>query len=198
DMKRALVHPVDVDGLITADTRPWSTVEEFDRHRDALENWKKSQRRVLKTVADLNDLHEWTMARPGQRASGSTAQSGRPPLVNAFLKAITRGELEKGQWPYKRIADFLTACGWPVSIDTVKQSKKRGKLDLGTIFALSPKDLRFARAVYRESPDCRLDVLVAEDSEASKALAEARMAVQQQTAANAEPTTVLFARALAA
>jgi hypothetical protein len=198
DMKRALVHPVDVDGLITADTRPWSTVEEFDRHRDALENWKKSQRRVLKTVADLNDLHEWTMARPGQRASGSTTQSGRPPLVNAFLKAVTRGALEHGQWPYKRIADFLTACGWPVSIDTVKQSKKRGKLGLGAIFVLSPKDLRFARAVYRESPECGLDVLVAESSEAAKTLTEARMAVQQQTAANTEPATVLFAKALAA
>jgi hypothetical protein len=118
--------------------------------------------------------------------------------VNAFLKAVTRGDLQKGQWPYKRIADFLTACGWPVSIDTVKHSKKRGKLDLGTIFVLSPKDLRFARAVYRESPDCGLDVLVAESSEAAKALAEARMAVQRQTAANAEPATALFAKALAA
>jgi hypothetical protein len=197
-MKRELVHPVDVEGVITADTRPWLTVEEFDSHRDALENWKKSQRRVLKTVTDLNDLNEWIVARPGQRASGSTAQSGRPPLVNAFLKAITRGELEKGQWPYKRIADFLTACGWPVSIDTVKQSKNRGKLDLGIICFLSPEDLRFARAVYRESPDCRLDVLVAEGSEASKALAEARTEVQQRTADNTDPARAFFARALAA
>jgi hypothetical protein len=53
-----LVHPVDVDGLITADTRPWLSIEEFDNHRDALENWKKSQRHVLKKVADLHDLNE--------------------------------------------------------------------------------------------------------------------------------------------
>ena len=105
DMKRELVHTVDLDGLITADTRPWATVEEFDNHRDALESWKKSQRRVLKTVADLHDLNEWNRTRPGQRASGSTMQSGRPPLVNAFLKAVTRGEIDPGQWPYQRMAD---------------------------------------------------------------------------------------------
>ena len=112
-------------------------------------------------------------------------QSGRPPLVNAFLKAVTRGDLEHGQWRYKKIADFLTACGWPVSVDTVKQSKMRGKLTLGAICLLSSEDLRFACAVYRESPGCRLDVLVAEGSEAAKALADARMAVQRQTVDNA-------------
>jgi hypothetical protein len=52
DMIREPVDPVDVDGLIAADTRPWSTVEEFESHRDALENWKKSRWRVLKTVAE--------------------------------------------------------------------------------------------------------------------------------------------------
>jgi hypothetical protein len=185
-MKRELVHTVHVDGLITADTRPWLSIEEFDNHRDALENWKKSQRRVLKTVADLHDLNEWNRTRPGQRASGSTMQSGRPPLVNAFLKAVTRGEIDPRQWPYQRMADFLKACGWPVSVDTVK-SKKRGKLDLGAICLLSSEDLRFARAVYQENPDCNLDVLVAEGSEAAKALADARMAVQRQSADNAEP-----------
>ncbi len=185
DMKRELVDPDDVDGLITAHTRPWSTVEEFDSHRDALEDWKKSRRRVLKTVADLRDLNEWNMSRPGQRASGSTMQSGRPPLVNAFLKAVARQELDPGQWPYQRIADVLRACGWPVSIDTVKQSKRRGELTLRASCLLSPEDLRFARAVYRENPDCRLDVLVAEGSQAVKALADARIAVQRQTVDNA-------------
>jgi hypothetical protein len=69
----------------------------------------------------------------------------------------------------------------PVSVDTVKQSKKRGKLDLGAICLLSPDDLRFALAVYQENPDCHLDVLVAQGSEAAKALTEAWMAVQRQS-----------------
>ena len=189
DLKREPVDPTDVEGVITAKTRPWSTIEEFDDHRDALENWKKSQRRVLKTVADLRDLQDWNATRPGQRASGSTTQSGRPSLVNAFLKAVTRGELDLGQWPYKRIADFLTACGWPVSVDTVKQAKKRGKLTLGAICVLSADDLCFARVVYHECPDCRLELLVAEGSAAAKALVDARTAVQRQPVVNDESAT---------
>jgi hypothetical protein len=189
DLKREPVDPIDVEGVITAKTRPWSTIEEFDDHRDALENWKKSQRRVLKTVADLRDLEDWNTTRPGQRASGSTTQSGRPSLVNAFLKAVTRGELDPGQWPYKRIAEFLTACGWPVSVDTVKQAKKRGKLTLGAICVLSADDLRFARVVYHESPECRLELLVAEGSTAAKGLADARTAVQRQPVVDDESAT---------
>ena len=184
DLKREPVDPVDVEGVITANTRPWSTIEEFDRHRDALENWKKSQRRVLKTVADLSDLQAWTISRPGQRASGSTNQSGRPPLVNAFLKAVTLGELEPGEWPYRRIAEFLTACGWPVSVDIVKQAKKRGKLTLGALSVLSPEEQRFARTLYHESPSCRLDLLVAKGSDAEKALINARIAIQRQPVVN--------------
>jgi hypothetical protein len=189
DLKRETIDPIDVEDVITANTRPWSTIEEFDDHRDALENWKKSQRRVLKTVADLRDLEDWNTTRPGQRASGSTTQSGRPSLVNAFLKAVTRGELDPGQWPYKRIAEFLTACGWPVSVDTVKQAKKRGKLTLGAICVLSADDLRFARVVYHESPECRLELLVAEGSTAAKGLADARTAVQRQPVVDDESAT---------
>ena len=109
--------------------------------------------------------------------------------MNAFLKAVTRGELDPGQWPYKRIAEFLTACGWPFSVDTVKQAKKRGKLTLGAICVLSADDLRFARVVYHESPECRLELLVAEGSTAAKGLADARTAVQRQPVVDDESAT---------
>jgi hypothetical protein len=81
DVKRRIVAPVDIGGVITARTEPWKTVEEFHVARDGLERWKKAQRRVLKTVQDYRDLHAWQTARPGQATSGTTAQSGRPPLV---------------------------------------------------------------------------------------------------------------------
>ena len=51
DLKRRLINVRDVDGLIAADTVPWQTFEEFEEARDGLENWRKSQRRVLKTAA---------------------------------------------------------------------------------------------------------------------------------------------------
>jgi hypothetical protein len=49
---------------------------------------------------------------------------------------------------------------------------------------LSPDDLRFARVVYLENPDCRLNLLVAEGSMAAKALAGARIALQRRPVGN--------------
>src|SRR5215210_5126271 len=93
DMKRDLIAPRDVEGVLCADTRPWPTVEAFDKARDDLELWKRSQRRVLKTADDYKDMRSWAAERPAQQAAGSTAQSGRPALVNAFLRAATAGML---------------------------------------------------------------------------------------------------------
>ena len=59
DMKRKLVNVRDVDGLITADTVPWRTIDEFEQARDLLDEWKKSQRRVLKTKQDYDDMIAW-------------------------------------------------------------------------------------------------------------------------------------------
>src|SRR6476661_6238669 len=44
DMKRKPVKVRDVDGLITADTVPWRTIDEFKQARDLLEDWKRSRR----------------------------------------------------------------------------------------------------------------------------------------------------------
>ena len=60
DLKRRLINVRDVDGLIAADTVPWRTVEEFEEARDGLENWRKSQRRVLKTASDYHAMTAWT------------------------------------------------------------------------------------------------------------------------------------------
>ena len=91
DMKRALVDPTDVEGVMTAATRPWASVEEFTACRDELESWKKAQRRVLKTVGDLDAMRAWLAARPGQKASGSTAQSPAPAARQRFPEGRNAG-----------------------------------------------------------------------------------------------------------
>ena len=55
-MKRKLVKVRNVDGLITADTVPWRTIDEFEQARELLEDRKRSQRRVLKTTQDYDDM----------------------------------------------------------------------------------------------------------------------------------------------
>jgi len=171
DLKRRIVDPVDVEGLICAETRPWNSVDDFGEHRDGLEDWKRSRRRVLKTSADFGDMAAWNAARPGQRAAGSTSQSGRPPLVNAFMKAVTRGVIDKGVWtPHKRLQAFLERSGWPVSIDTIKQSVRRGDLDPRAFVSLTPADIQFAERVYGENPQSEIGHLVAPGSPAAAAL----------------------------
>jgi len=164
DMKRALVEPRDSEGVLMADTRPWPTIEEFDRARDDLEAWKRAQRRVLKTVSDYKDMRSWAVQRPSQRAAGSTAQSGRPPLVNAFLRAAVSNQSGLGG------SAFITACGWPVNEGTVKDAKRRGKLVLGKAEHLTPEEERFALMVFFARPDCELQNFAAEGSPAYMAL----------------------------
>jgi hypothetical protein len=50
DLKRRLDNVHDEEGLMVAETRPWKTVDEFEEARDALDDWRRSQRRVLKTA----------------------------------------------------------------------------------------------------------------------------------------------------
>ena len=70
DMKRRLVKVRDVDGLITADTAPWRSIDEFEQARNQLEDWKRSQRRVLKTKQDYDDMSAWGAARASRRKIG--------------------------------------------------------------------------------------------------------------------------------
>jgi hypothetical protein len=174
DMKRRIVKPVDVGGVITARTEPRETVEEFHMARDGLERWKKAQRRVLRTVQDYRDLCAWQAARPGLATSGSTAQSGRPPLVNLVLKAVARGGLGLTKWPSRLWAAFITNCGWPVSEQTVKDARRRGKLTLGQLKTLTPEEIDFLEALLSFSPAADIESLMEPGSPAEAAVAMAR------------------------
>jgi hypothetical protein len=174
DMKRRIVEPVDLGGVITARTEPWNTVDDFQAARDGLERWKKAQRRVLKTVQDYVDLQTWLSARPGQAASGSTAQSGRPPLVNLVLRAAARGALGLTGRPNRYWALFFTACGWPITEQTLKDAGRRGKLSPGQLKTLSIEELDFLEALLSVSPAADIETLMEPGSPAATAVAMAR------------------------
>jgi hypothetical protein len=46
---------------------PPGALDDFIKHRDGLEAWKKARRRVLKTCADLADMRAWNATRPDLR-----------------------------------------------------------------------------------------------------------------------------------
>jgi hypothetical protein len=174
DMKRRIVAPVDVGGVITAGTEPWDTVDDFHAARDGLERWKKAQRRVLKTVQDYLDLGAWQGARAGQEASGSTAQSGRPPLVNMVLRAAARGALRLTKQPDGYWAAFITACGWAVREQTFKDARRRGKLGFGQLKTLTSEETDFLEALLSVSPAADIEALMEPGSPAATAVSLAR------------------------
>jgi hypothetical protein len=174
DMKRKLVAPVDVNGLINATTEPWESVEAFHAARDGLEQWKKAQRAVLRTVQDHRDMQAWLAGRQGQAASGSTAQSGRPPLVNAIIRAIARGALQTTLWSYRKWALLLRACGWKVNVMTLKNAGRRGRLDLGRLTTLTPDEKRFAEILVAARPCLDIEALMTPGSSAAGAVATIR------------------------
>ena len=147
DLKRRLINVRDVDGLIAADTVPWRTVEEFEGARDGLENWRKSQRRVLKTAADYHAMTAWA----SRCALGVTTQNRLPPLALAAMLAAIHGAFGVAKAPYKMVAQVWTAlCGVPINETNVKDAKRRGaspdKIQ-GSIAYFTFEDEAFASAL---------------------------------------------------
>ena len=93
DMKRKLVKVRNVDGLIAADTVPWRTIDEFEQARNLLEDWKRSQRRVLKTKQDYDDMMAWGAARASRRKTGTRGHNALSPVASAALKISSSSHL---------------------------------------------------------------------------------------------------------
>ena len=169
DMKRKLVKVRNVDGLITADTVPWRTIDEFEQARDLLEDWKRSQRRVLKTKQDYDDMIAWGAARSSRRKTGTRGHNALSPVAAAVLKVLAHRSvgivtvLESPIWRKverpklnARAAKLMTAlCGVKVTETNVKDAKRRGAGpdDLaGSIASLTDDDRRFLTAWFRLFP----------------------------------------------
>jgi hypothetical protein len=164
DMKRRLVKVRDIDGLITADTVPWRTIDEFEQARNLLEDWRRSQRRVLKTKQDYNDMMAWGAARTSRRKTGTHAHNALSPVASAVLKVLAHRAfgieivLDGPMWRKvdrpklnARAARLMTGlCGVKVTEATVKDAKRRGVGPDGlvhSISSLTDDDRRFLTAL---------------------------------------------------
>ena len=151
DLKRRLVNVRDVDGLITADTAPWRSIDEFERARDLLDDWQRSQRRVLKVKQDHDDMLAWGAARGNRQKTGTRAHNKLAPVPAAVLKVLAHQGLEtewfKGPWSHAKTAAWISAlCGVKVTATDVKNAKRRGAGPselAGSIVTLTDDDRRF-------------------------------------------------------
>ena len=157
DMKRRLVNVRDVDGLITADTAPWRSIDEFGRARNLLEDWKKSQRKVLKVKQDHDDMTTWGAARGNRRKTGTRTDNKLAPIAAAVLKVLAHRSTDISDWfkleSHAQKALFMSGvCGVKITETDVKNAKRRGAgpADIaGSIVTLDDDDRRFLHSWFK-------------------------------------------------
>ena len=160
DMKRKLVKVRDVNGLITADTVPWRNIDEFEQARDLLEDWKESQRRVLKTKLDYDDMLAWGKMRANRKGTGTRSHNKLSSMPAAVLKMLAWRDTPISEWirvvTAEQKANWMTAiCGVKVTDSDIKNAKRRGARpeDLtGSITELCDDDRRFLEVWFGFSP----------------------------------------------
>jgi hypothetical protein len=153
DFKNAPVEPVaDVEGLVCFGTRPWPTLDEFERRRSDFEDWRRCQHRVLKTSHDYADMEEWIALRPTRKAMRTNARGVLPNLARALVLEALRRPLCKRR-PYREIAEILArATGCFVTERTIKDIRsERDRIPPQCVSHLSAADIAFARA-YGSNP----------------------------------------------
>jgi hypothetical protein len=156
DMKREPIDPRDVDGLLTTETRPWNTLDEFEKARDGLEAWKRSQRRVVKTAVDYSDMIDWESNAVARRAVGVKADNALNPLAAAFLRIASLGEFGLARGREASLAQLMTyLCGVEVSRDRISNARRRGRdpqAMRGSFAAIPLAAEGFVRRLYRTRP----------------------------------------------
>jgi len=185
DLKRKLARVRDVDGLITAETVPWRSIDEFEQARDLLEDWKRSQRRVLKTKQDYEDMLAWGAAKGNRSKTGTRAHNKLAPIAAAVLKVLAHRNSGISEWfkleSYAQKAQLMSAiCGVKITEMDVKNAKRRGTgpAELaGSIATLTDDDRRFLMSwfgFYSIAPEvCDIaEMLCARGSAATEELDE--------------------------
>ena len=153
----------DVDGLICADTEPWRSIDEFEQARDLLEGWKRSQRRVLKTRQDFDDMIAWGAMRASRRRAGTKSHNKLPTVAAAVLKVLAWREASISEWfqtlTHAQKATWMSAiCGVKITETDVKNAKRRGTGAgelAGCITQLNDDDRRFLMTWFSFRPIVR-------------------------------------------
>jgi hypothetical protein len=172
DQKRKLINIRNIDGLITADTVPHETIDDYYTERNAQDEWRKSQRQVLKTAEDHNNFQNWKNLHANRQIIGTKADNSFSTIAIAVTKGATHALFGFVHAPQASIAAALTRlCGKEVSVTKVKDVKRRGARveDLfGALSSLDQADVHFMRRVYHDNPAVitYVDLLIASCSSA--------------------------------
>jgi hypothetical protein len=173
DQKRRLINVRNVDGLITADTEPHETIDDYYAERNAQDEWRKSQRRTLKTAEDHADFLSWKTSQAARQKAGVKADNSLPLLAVAITKAAASGTHGFAHLPQATIAEGVSQlCGRRVPVMKVKDVKRRGgNIEdlIGSVEQLTEPEVAMMGRIYHAHPAvfCFVDRLLRPQSPAA-------------------------------
>jgi hypothetical protein len=159
DLKRKPVRLCMREGVLAFETEPWDSKEDFLEARDALEQWKRSEKRVLRTLDDFYAYRAWAQARPAKKAANT--RGSRPPFITAVIRAWKHTQLGlpgpagRGSAGGEKMADLahdMTAAGFPTN-RTAIDNTRRQELRLGAFTSLADAEVDFLRFALDRWPD---------------------------------------------
>jgi hypothetical protein len=149
--KRAFASPARVH--LAANSRPWRTVEDFERERTLFDQWRMNRNGVLKTMSDWNS---WIEYRKTAELSKKGLRRSPGGLIVQFRRNFLRGYV-RGLWglpgdDYKGLAGFLTAQGYETSEHDLKNAKRSKQEPIEQAFDLSEEVRAFIETVRSRFP----------------------------------------------
>ena len=177
DLKRKPVEIRESEGVLAFDTEPWDSLADFIQARDDLEQWKRCEKRVLRTIDDWHAYRAWAKARPAKRAANT--RGSRPAFITAIVRAWIHSQLGlpgpagRGKTGGERIADLardMTAGGWRIT-RAVIDNARRQDARLAAFTTLTKVEQGFLRWALDRWPAADLAPLAVSDSSAAKVIA---------------------------
>jgi hypothetical protein len=125
---------------LTLSSRPWKTVEDFQRCRSTFDEWRLKDNGVLKTIEDWDRWSEY-QTRSSLRLSGDLKGKGKlvDQAKRMFLKAYALKLWGLPGGSYADVATWLSDNGYPTSANDLKNAK-RSPVDPEGLWALASED----------------------------------------------------------
>jgi predicted regulator of Ras-like GTPase activity (Roadblock/LC7/MglB family) len=188
DLKRKPVRLCEREGVLAFETEPWDSLEEFLEARDALEQWKRSEKRVLRTLDDFHAYRAWAHTRPAKKAANT--RGARPPFITAVLRAWRHtglglpGPAGRGRAGGEKMADLarnMTAAGFPISRTSIDNTRRQ-ELRLGAFASLTDTEVDFLRWAVDRWPTADFQPLAVAGSPAADIIGREQEEVERRRA----------------
>ena len=159
DWKRRPVNPSTrpIRGIehVYFDTVPWRTVDEFQRCREAWEQFHGQTGTVLKTVDDLGQFEDFRAVNIQKTGLKRSRRDAAVTLAKRmFLRALTRSQwgLDVHQMSYAEVARWLTEQGFKTTKADVENARRPNSKLVEHVVPQTPAVEKFISVIEAQFP----------------------------------------------